>query len=320
MVARAAAPSYVQFYPTTRCNLDCGFCFNRGLPPQADVDVGDFESMLDRLLAAGVRTLDMLGGEPTLHPQLEALVAAIAGRGMRCTISTNGFGDLEVLERLEERFGGGTLRVGVSVNDDEIPVRLARYIRRWMPMVKSLCRRDLLAPPAAGEHLARRGSEFYLIFRDPLTPEDLTGCLSYAEYAARVAELREMHPGAEGVACGGFVPAGKYAGVLRDVRCPAGTTKLSMLPDGSVFPCYLLFSRLEHRLGNLLTDGFEAIWGHPALEFFRTSRGNACPDRGCAVHARCHGGCPAVSLLVTGDITAPDPRCVPVSPGSPGRP
>ena len=74
MNVRPAAPAYVQFYPTLRCNLACDFCFNRGLPPLPDVEPADFARMLDRLRAAGVDTLDLLGGEPTLHPRLDELV------------------------------------------------------------------------------------------------------------------------------------------------------------------------------------------------------------------------------------------------------
>jgi hypothetical protein len=66
---RPAAPAYVQFFPTLRCNESCDFCFNRGLAPLPDVEPAEFARMLDRLLAAGVDTLDLLGGEPTLHPR-----------------------------------------------------------------------------------------------------------------------------------------------------------------------------------------------------------------------------------------------------------
>src|SRR3990172_9239885 len=104
MAVRAAAPAYVQLYPTLRCNVACDFCFNRGLASIPDVDPGDFERLLDRLLAAGVSTLDLLGGEPTLHPDLERLAASIVSRGMRGTISTNGRGELELLGRVDERF------------------------------------------------------------------------------------------------------------------------------------------------------------------------------------------------------------------------
>jgi radical SAM protein with 4Fe4S-binding SPASM domain len=307
---RPAAPAFVQFYPTLRCNLACEFCFNRGLPPLPDVESADFARMLDRLRAAGVTTFDLLGGEPTEHARLDELVAAIAARAMSTTLSTNGRGDLALVERLEDRHGPGTLRVGVSVNEESVPARLGEYIAARMPMLKSVCGRGWRLPPAAAVHLARPGAEYFLIFRDPLSPGDLGHCLSYPEYAERLAALRREHPRAAGVACDGFVPRPDSEAGLREVRCPAGTTKLSVLPDGSVFPCYLLFSRPEFRLGNLLADPFERIWDHPRLDFFRTFRGNVCPREGCAHHASCHGGCPAVSLLVAGDIAAPDPRCV----------
>jgi radical SAM protein with 4Fe4S-binding SPASM domain len=307
---RPPAPAFVQFYPTLRCNLACEFCFNRGLPPVPDVDPADFARMLDRLQCAGVTTLDLLGGEPTLHPRLGDLVAAIAGRGMTTTLSTNGRGDLALLERLDDRYGRGALRVGVSVNEEIVPPRLSAYISERLPLLKSVCGRGWRLPSVAADHLAHEGAEYFLIFRDPLSPGDLEDCLSYPEYAERLATLRREHPRAAGVACDGFVPRSVEPGRLREVRCPAGTTKLSVLPDGSVFPCYLLFSRPEFRLGNLMEDPFERIWDHSRLEFFRTFSGNTCPRGECAHHASCHGGCPAVSLLVVGDLAAPDPRCV----------
>jgi radical SAM protein with 4Fe4S-binding SPASM domain len=306
---RPDAPGYVQFYPTLRCNLACGFCFNRGLAPLPDVDPAAFALMLDRLGAAGVTTLDLLGGAPTVHARLPELVAAIAERGMTTTLSTNGLGDVDLLERLEDRYGRGTLRVGVSINEERVPARLGAYIAGRMPLLKSVCGPDWRLPPAAADHLARADAEFYLIFRDPLTARDLADCLSYPDYAERLAALRQQHPRAGGVACDGFVPRPGDGARLRGIRCPAGTTKLSVLPDGSVYPCYLLFSRPEYRLGNLSTDPFERIWDHPRLEFFRTFTGNVCTRTECASHASCRGGCPAVSLLVTGDIAAPDPRC-----------
>lgn len=312
MTGRPTAPAYIQFYPTLRCNLACNFCFNRGLAPQPDIEPADFARLLDTLQAAGVDALDLLGGEPTLHPRLGELVSAIAARGMRATLSTNGHGDLALLERLEDRFGRATLRVGVSVNGGEAPEPQRDYIARRRPMVKSVCaRRWVRPPPAAAEHLARPGAEYYLIFRDPLTAPDLVDSISYPEFRALLDLLRTRHPRATGVACDGFVPEGAGAGRPRGPRCPAGTSKLSVLPDGSVYPCYLLFSRPEFRLGNLLTDPFAAIWNQPQLAFFRTFRGNVCPRATCEYHASCRGGCPAVSLLVAGDLAAPDPRCVP---------
>jgi radical SAM protein with 4Fe4S-binding SPASM domain len=113
------------------------------------------------------------------------------------------------------------------------------------------------------------------------------------------------------VFCSGFLPDLEQYPQLLKARCPAGTTKLGIMPDGSVYPCNLFFGKEEYRLGNILSDPFDAIWRHSALAFFRTFSGNRCPRTSCALHARCHGGCPAHSYARFGKHSAPEPRCVP---------
>jgi radical SAM protein with 4Fe4S-binding SPASM domain len=112
------------------------------------------------------------------------------------------------------------------------------------------------------------------------------------------------------VFCSGFIPDLDQYPQLRTTRCPGGTTKLAIFPDGSVYPCNLLFGRGEYRLGNILADPFDSIWHHPALMFFRTFSGNACPRTACELHNKCHGGCPAHSQAHGGKLSEPDPRCV----------
>jgi radical SAM protein with 4Fe4S-binding SPASM domain len=113
----------------------------------------------------------------------------------------------------------------------------------------------------------------------------------------------------KGVFCSGFIADTQEYPVLTHVRCPAGTTKLSVMPDGTAYPCYLLFRNREFNLGNLLVDDFETIWNNPILDIFRQFKGNPCRDTYCELRPACHGGCPALSLLILNDITAPDPRC-----------
>jgi radical SAM protein with 4Fe4S-binding SPASM domain len=265
--------------------------------------------MADGLASAGVRALDLLGGEPTLHPRLGELVRALAARGLRCTLSTNGRGDRALLERLEDEVGRDALRIGVSVNDATTPAEVRAWILRRAPWVKSVCTRGWAPAPIVEEHLAREGSAFFLLYRDALTPEDLSRSLPFPLFMGRLKELQGRYPRASGVFCGGFVPELERSPELAAARCPAGTTKISVLPDGSAYPCYLLFRRPEFRLGNVFREPFERIWRHPALDFFRSFCGNPCPREECGHHTACHGGCPAVSLMIAGDLAAPDPRC-----------
>lgn len=302
-------PVYIQFYPTLKCDLACSFCFNRGIAPKVEMSIPDFEKMVSVISGWGISEMDLLGGEPTLHPRFSDMVDVLHANGMRTTVSTNGHRSVPVLESLHRKYGGGFPRVGISLNTRVISRKLRDYILTCRPVVKSVCTRKTIIPEAGRHYLSRPGIEYYLIFMDTVNETDLKTSLPFYEFLRELKMLRAVHENVKGVFCSGFVPDPGNEAVLRYARCPAGTTKLSVMPDGSVYPCYLFFRNEGFRLGNLLFDDFDAIWRSPRLDSFREFRGNTCRHTGCEIFSDCHGGCPAVSFLIRGDISAPDPRC-----------
>ncbi len=133
--------------------------------------------------------------------------------------------------------------------------------------------------------------------------------MPFNEFYKQLSDMKNKYPNIAGVYCGGFLPDTEKCSLLGNTRCPAGTAKLSVLPDGSVYPCYLFFRRPEFRLGNILTESFKDILESPILNYFRKFDGNKCPITTCELFSECHGGCPAISLLICNNIDAPDPRC-----------
>ncbi len=77
---------YVQV--TRRCNQCCLFCSN----PELDVDLGldEATARIDELAAAGYVGVILTGGEPTLHPELPAMVGHAVDAGLPPRIVTNG--------------------------------------------------------------------------------------------------------------------------------------------------------------------------------------------------------------------------------------
>lgn len=70
-----------------RCNQRCVFCWQgRDWP---DAPAGRWEADLDRIVARGVRTLTITGGEPTIYRDLPGLVAAASARGLLVHLQTN---------------------------------------------------------------------------------------------------------------------------------------------------------------------------------------------------------------------------------------
>jgi len=75
----------VQLVVTRRCNLSCGYCHEYD-GHSAPVDPDLLERRIDHAGALGTLVLTLTGGEPLLHPRLEALVARTAAHGMVCTL------------------------------------------------------------------------------------------------------------------------------------------------------------------------------------------------------------------------------------------
>lgn len=108
------------------CNLRCPYCHNAPLviAPHEMEDLS-LRGILERIQALRdwVDGVCITGGEPTLHPRLEDLVAAIGGLGFGIKLDTNGTRP-EVLASLVE---GGLL--GAVSMDVKAPLRPEVYAR-----------------------------------------------------------------------------------------------------------------------------------------------------------------------------------------------
>lgn len=77
---------------TNDCNLSCPVCL-KNLEKHFRMTVAEFEKIIDNLLRCEERidVLNISGGEPTVHPQLEEFLRIAKARGvMQPTVSTNG--------------------------------------------------------------------------------------------------------------------------------------------------------------------------------------------------------------------------------------
>mgnify|MGYP002395138580 CR=1 FL=1 len=312
--ARRRQPAYLQFYPTLKCNYSCNFCFNRELSGADDASVEDFNKMVSVCKAQGIRHIDILGGEPTLHPDLFDMLDIIVRSSMMTTISSNG-SRVEALLKISERYPRDSVRLGISVNSAKIPESLHQYILVHRPILKTVFAKQDLIPESLTPYIGLQGVDFYLLYRDVLNPDDLAYSIGFKDFYTRLCNIRKAYDGVDGVFCAGFIPDKEAFPELEYVRCPAGTTKLSVMPDGSVYPCYLLFKYKEFELGNIFHDDFNAIWDHPILNEFRIFYQNQCPETACQLHDECHGGCPAISYMFFKHLKAPDPRCVNIANG-----
>ena len=73
----------------TVCNLRCIHCYN-GTQPQIFMSLPDFQTVCKKIAAFGVRTVQLIGGEPLCHPDFCLLLHTAAGYFDTVTLYTNG--------------------------------------------------------------------------------------------------------------------------------------------------------------------------------------------------------------------------------------
>lgn len=118
MFARAmqssAHPILAQIVPIRRCNLDCAYC-NEYDKTSDPVPLATMLGRIDRLAELGTTIITLSGGEPTLHPDLDAIIARIRERGAIATLITNGL--LLTPERIQKLNRAGLDYLQISIDN-----------------------------------------------------------------------------------------------------------------------------------------------------------------------------------------------------------
>ncbi len=89
-LADTAHPILAQIVPMRRCNLACTYC-NEYDKVSEPVPLATVRAWVTKLAALRTEIVTLSGGEPMLHPDVDAIVAAIRASGMIAGLITNGY-------------------------------------------------------------------------------------------------------------------------------------------------------------------------------------------------------------------------------------
>ena len=102
--------------PNTTCNLRCRACYNLDKSHVKSLQQvrGEIDLAVRR---RRLETLSILGGEPTLHPNIRGIVAHVKKHGLVCQILTNGYRFLDGRDSLlDDLIAAGVDRIIVHVD------------------------------------------------------------------------------------------------------------------------------------------------------------------------------------------------------------
>jgi MoaA/NifB/PqqE/SkfB family radical SAM enzyme len=131
-----AHPLLVQIIPIRRCNIDCGYCneYDKVSPP---IPFDVMRRRIDVLADLGTSVVAFSGGEPMLHPDLDALIRHIRSRRMMAGLITNGY--FLVPKRIQElnRAGLDFLQISIdNVEPDEVSKKSLRVLDKKLQHLK----------------------------------------------------------------------------------------------------------------------------------------------------------------------------------------
>jgi MoaA/NifB/PqqE/SkfB family radical SAM enzyme len=110
----ATHPILAQVVPIRRCNLDCSYC-NEYDKTSSPVPLETMLRRIDLLADLGTTIITLSGGEPTLHPDLDAIIRRIRERGSMATLITNGY--LLTVERIRQLNQAGLDYLQISIDN-----------------------------------------------------------------------------------------------------------------------------------------------------------------------------------------------------------
>jgi radical SAM protein with 4Fe4S-binding SPASM domain len=331
---------YLQWDSTNDCNLDCIHCYHpKHIQDESLMSLEDSKNMLDDLSNTAKRwsmvpRISISGGEPLMRGDLLEILYYAKERSVITAILTNGI--LITSKKAKEIYGVGVRRIQVSLDgkkETHNRIRNASFaydgalegivnaseagidVTVSMTLMQTnLSDFEDVVKTAIKTGAKKVGFHTYvpdrkLGLRDP----EYVGAADAFPVFRRTGELMEQY-GKKIIILNSDVlwqiiePTNQKIQEAKKQNkylagCSAGYMSLSVLSDGTVYPC----RRLPIPIGNIKEGIGNLIIGNGVMQELRDldrMRKNTLCDK--VVHCR---GCRAVAYAVTGDYMAKDPMC-----------
>jgi radical SAM protein with 4Fe4S-binding SPASM domain len=303
------APYRMDLVLTYKCQNRCVHCYNE---PRAVKELmpEQWMGVINRLWNLGIPHVVFTGGEPTLYPGLEDLVAESERLGQITGLVTNGRGLREpgYLKRLVAK-GLDHVQITVLSDQEKVHDGLVGDLGAWKQTIEGLkvaLGEDLYVSTNTTimrsnfDHVERtmaflvslgvRNIAFNGIIRSGKGKE--AEAVSCEELGGLLVKLKQM-AAETGVKLTWYTPT-PYCELnpvnlgLGIKQCTACSLSMAIEPDGAVLPCQSYYKSL----GNILHDDWQDIWNHQLCKDIRRRGylGGDCLE--CGLKDLCGGGCP----------------------------
>ncbi len=284
---RPRAPLFATVNLTTRCNLDCAYCYMQPMSGK-DITRADFERVIDELADAGVFLLTLSGGEPFLHPSFAHLFRYAHRRFAHVMTLTNGAamqdGHIEVIQQVLDEKGALTIQVSLDAVDADINAITRSAPQRTLETIEKLTsvgchvivavvvtRHNVAVLSSTIEAISAYTRWFHIMTVQDIRAREGVERELAAERTARDSLWHELRALADKRDLAINYPAQECEpGCATGAPCMAGFSHLLVDPDLDVRPCDRLTDIV---LGNLGNANLSEIWnGAATLDLIRRAQ------------------------------------------------
>lgn len=333
----------LQWHLSDACNLRCTHCYQESFEAQ-EPGLEHWLQLLDEyldFLGGGEQVpripghINVTGGEPFALRDFPALLDAFARhrQALSFGILSNGTLIDRALARQLRQWNPGFVQIsldGIPATHDRIRGEGAHA--KAVAGIRALCAegiRVLISFTAQPDNyrefpaVARLGHELgvHKVWSDrvipPSGPSAAAMMLTPAqteEYLLLMAQARAALPAKSKTQ----IPLHRALQFLEGgdsiYRCTAGESLITVMPDGTLYPC----RRLPIPVGNVYQYRLHDLYYGAPLQEIRTPRQyEGCEQ--CGFAQRCQGGLRCLSWAATGRLDQADPGCTLAQPGPAGK-
>ncbi|UAK17202.1 radical SAM/SPASM domain-containing protein [Sporolactobacillus terrae] len=335
-----SAPVNVSLYPGMVCNLKCKFCFvsqEKWDDKKVVYPMNQWIPVLNEIKKLKIPYLTILGGEPLLYPDIWNMLDYLDAIGQKTHITTNGsILSTSIIDHLK-KYHNLTLKVSLQSLDDRHKELTYGSWEKTVNFVKNCrevgidCGIHTLALPKTIDGIyqlvdfaVKEGLyEFSMGAFANINQVEIKGfsLKENREISSKVKKyIKEKYNDAINYRLEGCqiwtgdqqlqksnIPKSPYE-ILKS-GCSAAQTRLEIMNDGTMLGC-ALFDKNKFSAGNVFESSIKNIWLNSSV--FKILRSGKTKDifcNSCKFEYFCHGGCPALNYVTTGDMWSGDTRC-----------
>ena len=305
-----------------RCNFRCSYCY---VPHESELRNElrreEIEDVILQAKALGARKIILLGGEPSIYPELAGIIDFLGEQGLEIEMFTNGSG---VDDRLAALLARHRVRVVLKMNSRDAAVqdrlagvpgaakiidkalaalRAAGYPteQRFLAVSTVICRQNIAELPALWRWLRGAGIEPYF---EIITPQ--ANALVNPWLDVDRTEIRELFFQLSDLDRREFGRTWDPQPPLVGNRCMRHQVSCLVTARGEVMPCVGVTIPLGSIRRRPLADILRTSEVIANLKNFRQTIKGHCHD--CDKGEICYG-CRGAAYQLTGDYLAADPTC-----------